>query len=142
MDGGPCVVGDDSNSTSENPFSMNQKANMLYIDQPVGTGYSYDVLVKSTQDLLFIGEPAIQTGIIPFDAYKGHVPAENTTFKYGMFPTQNYNNTANTTGIAAVTLWHFSQVWFGDFPKWTTTNKQVALWGKSFERRTHVWRPY
>ena len=108
---------------------MNNKVNMLYVDQPVGVGYSYDTLVKSTQDLLFLGKPKESTGITPFEAYEGHVPPENTTFKYGMFPTQDYNRTANTTGIAAVTLWHFAQVWFSDFPQWTTTNKQVGVWG-------------
>jgi carboxypeptidase D len=103
---------------------------MLYVDQPVGTGYSYDALVKSTQDLLFIGKPKLSTGITPFEAYKGHVPAENTTFRYGMFPTQDYNKTANTTGIAAVTLWHFSQVWFSAFPE--QTSKRVGLFGNSY----------
>ena len=111
---------------------MNTNVNMLYVDQPVGTGYSYDALVKSTQDLLFIGKPKLATGITPFEAYKGHVPAENTTFKYGMFPTQDYNKTANTTGIAAVTMWHFSQVWFSEFPNWKTTNKRVGFYGNSY----------
>jgi hypothetical protein len=129
MDGGPCTIGDDSNSTIENPWSMNQKVNMLYIDQPVGVGYSYDALIKSTQDLLFIGVPETSTGIVPMEGYKGNVPPENSTFKYGVFPSQDFNKTANTTGIAAVTLWHFSQVWFQNFPHWTTANKQVGIWG-------------
>jgi hypothetical protein len=111
---------------------MNTKVNILYVDQPVGTGYSYDALIKSTQDLLFIGKPKLATGITPFEAYKGHVPAENTTFKYGIFPTQNYNKTANTTGIAAITLWRFSQIWVNDFPEWTTTNKRVGFFGNSY----------
>lgn len=42
LDGGPCTVLKDGNSTQFNPFSMNDKVNMLYIDQPVGTGFSYD----------------------------------------------------------------------------------------------------
>ena len=70
MDGSPCTIGDDSNSTSENPWSMNNNVNMLYIDQPVGVGYSYDALIKSTQDLLFIGVPETSTGISPMEAYK------------------------------------------------------------------------
>ena len=39
---GPCKVNPDSNSTTTNPRSWNAYSNMLYIDQPVQTGYSYD----------------------------------------------------------------------------------------------------
>ena len=105
---------------------------MLYVDQPVSTGYSYDVLVKSVQDLLFGGKPKGATGIVPFDDFGGDVPAENTTFKYGIFPSQNYNHTANTTGLAATALWHFNQVWFTEFPKWQTSDKRISLWGNSY----------
>ena len=67
-DGGPCYIGEDSNSTFENPWSMNNKVNMLCVDQPVGVGYSYDALVKSTQDLRFIGKSKLSTGTTPFQA--------------------------------------------------------------------------
>ena len=50
------------------------------------------------------------------------------TFKYGVIPTQNSNHTTNTTGIAAIALWHCSQVWFAEFPEWTTDSKQVSIW--------------
>ena len=42
LDGGPCYIMSDGNSTEPNPSSMNNKVNMLYVDQPVGTGFSYD----------------------------------------------------------------------------------------------------
>ena len=105
---------------------------MLYIDQPVSAGYSYDVLVKSVQDLLFAGTPLGATGITAFEDFAGNVPAENTTIKYGIFPTQNYNHTANTTALAATTLWHFSQAWFSEFPKWQTSDKRVSIWSNSY----------
>lgn len=38
---GPCKVTPDGNSTISNPYSWNSKANLLYVDQPAGTGFSY-----------------------------------------------------------------------------------------------------
>ena len=127
-DGGPCNINADSNSTDSNPYSWNTYVNMLYIDQPVGAGFSYDVLIKGTRNLLFDGSPATETGITPFDKYDGKIPPQNTTLLYGVFPSQNPQHTANTTGTAAVTLWHFAQAWFSDFPEWKTTNKRVSIW--------------
>lgn len=129
-DGGPCYVLPDSNSTVENPWSWNVNANILYLDQPVGVGFSYDKIIKSTQDQLYVSGPG--TGIVPFDDYKGAVPAENTTFLYGMYPSQDPQKTANTSAIAAQTSWHFMQVWFTEFPEWKTSDKKVSFWGNSY----------
>lgn len=39
---GPCrVTGNNSPDAENNPFSWNNEVNMLYIDQPIGTGFSY-----------------------------------------------------------------------------------------------------
>jgi len=38
---GPCKVNSDGKSTSPNAFSWNRKANILFLDQPAGTGFSY-----------------------------------------------------------------------------------------------------
>ncbi len=40
---GPCLINpaDKGNSTVYNGFSWNEVANIIYLDQPVGTGYSY-----------------------------------------------------------------------------------------------------
>ena len=37
---GPCHVNDD-NTTYLNPYSWNNYSNIVYIDQPIGTGFSY-----------------------------------------------------------------------------------------------------
>jgi len=38
---GPCKVNENGTATTTNPYSWNSKANLLYIDQPAGTGFSY-----------------------------------------------------------------------------------------------------
>lgn len=40
---GPCQVNAEGSNTTSNPFSWNTKANILYIDQPAGTGFSYPI---------------------------------------------------------------------------------------------------
>jgi hypothetical protein len=38
---GPCKVSEDGQSTIPNAYGWNQKANVLWLDQPSGVGYSY-----------------------------------------------------------------------------------------------------
>ncbi|KAL2807896.1 Alpha/Beta hydrolase protein [Aspergillus granulosus] len=47
---GPCVVNSDSNSTSPNPWSWTAESDILWIDQPVQTWFSYDELTSTTID--------------------------------------------------------------------------------------------
>jgi cathepsin A (carboxypeptidase C) len=38
---GPCSVNADGTSTIPNPFSWNSNANIMWVDQPAGVGFSY-----------------------------------------------------------------------------------------------------
>ncbi|KAG1881409.1 Alpha/Beta hydrolase protein [Suillus tomentosus] len=50
QENGPCLVNADGNSTTLNPYSWNNLSNMIYIDQPIGTGFSYGTdTVNSTE---------------------------------------------------------------------------------------------
>lgn len=47
---GPCRITNDSSSVTLNPFSWNTNANVLFIDQPVGVGFSHgDLNVGTSQ---------------------------------------------------------------------------------------------
>ncbi|KIJ40385.1 hypothetical protein M422DRAFT_173658 [Sphaerobolus stellatus SS14] len=51
QENGPCQVNSDGKTTVLNPFSWNSVSNMIYIDQPIGTGFSFGTdTVNSTQD--------------------------------------------------------------------------------------------
>ena len=129
IEGGPCTVLHDSNTTQDNPWSMNSYSNMLYIDNPVGAGFSYNDLVKSTLNLIDTSDPV---SFQPFEAYSGSVPPQNFTFYYGVLPSTDTTQYTNNTYSAARTLWDFSQVWFSAFHFWNTTDKRINLWGNSY----------
>jgi carboxypeptidase C (cathepsin A) len=38
---GPCRITNDSSTVVLNPYSWNNESNIIYIDQPVGTGFSH-----------------------------------------------------------------------------------------------------
>ncbi|KEP50782.1 serine carboxypeptidase [Rhizoctonia solani 123E] len=48
---GPCRMNQDEATVSRNAYSWNEYSNMLFIDQPVGVGYSYgDTVVGTSKD--------------------------------------------------------------------------------------------
>ena len=117
---GPCHVANDSNSTVPNPSSWNEVANMLYIDQPVQTGFSYDELMNGT---LFL-----RTGGIDPQHHGEPVPVQNLPFNLsGTFPSLKDAQTVNTTLSAAKIVWHFAQVWFQEFPQYKPNDGGIHL---------------
>ncbi|KAH6625182.1 Alpha/Beta hydrolase protein [Boeremia exigua] len=124
---GPCVVLEDSKTTEIDPWSWNDKVNMIYIDQPVQVGYSYDRLVNGTLDVVtspFAYRPAnfSQTG----------VPETNLTFLTGTFPSQNMYSAPNTTVAAAPFIYDFMQAWMQEFPEYTSKDNRLSIWGESY----------
>jgi hypothetical protein len=51
------------------------------------------------------------SSITPMEDYDGDIPAENATFKYGVWADQSPSRTANTTENAMEPLWQFLQGW-------------------------------
>ncbi|KAL2796940.1 Alpha/Beta hydrolase protein [Aspergillus keveii] len=126
---GPCNVNPDSNSTSPNPWSWTAESDILWIDQPVQTGFSYDEITPATIDYSTSAITPIAEG------QDGDVPAVNVTFNVGVFGSQDYNGTANSTSNAAVDMWGFLQVWLNEFPEYKSQEKNIHIWTESFGGR-------
>ncbi|KAN0094568.1 Alpha/Beta hydrolase fold [Tylopilus felleus] len=91
---GPCLVNAD-NSTYINPYSWNNVSNMIYIDQPIGAGFSYGTdTVNSTESaapfvwkafqILFeshlFSEYASREFIFATESYGGHYAPSFVTY--------------------------------------------------------------
>ncbi|KAI0124262.1 putative carboxypeptidase S1 [Xylariales sp. AK1849] len=116
---GPCTVQTDSNSTVLNPWSWNNYANILYLDQPVQVGFSYDVATPGvlntvTGDII----PGEWTGPLNYTAVKGP------------FASQNSSTLVNNTAVAAEAVWEFLQAWMGGFPQYKRDS--VSVWSQSY----------
>lgn len=89
-----------------NPWSWNNDANMLYLDQPVQVGFSYDSLINGT-----INEPRSPFAVTPKNLSLADFSQDTLTAVPGTFASQYVASTANTTFIAARASWYFLQTW-------------------------------
>ena len=124
---GPCYVNYDSNSTYLNEWSWNNEVNMLYIDQPVQVGLSYDTLQNVTLDLIS-GDITILNATDP-------IPEQNATFLVGTYPSQKSSNSAYGSLNGARALWHFVQTWFQEFPDYHPNDSRISLATESYGGR-------
>lgn len=100
---------------------------MLYIDQPVQVGFSYDSLANYTTNLI-TGDT---TRLNPSDP----IPEQNATFLVGTYPSDNLKTTAKGTRNAAIALWHFAQVWFQEFPGYHPNDSRISISTESYGGR-------
>lgn len=77
---------------------------MLYIDQPIQTGYSYGSLINGTLDLL-------DGTLAPLEAGSTF----NDTVLLGTIPNQDSLGTTQGSKRGAVAIWHFMQVWANQY---------------------------
>jgi carboxypeptidase D len=96
---------------------------MLYIDQPVQVGFSYDYATNGTLDAA--------SGNVTMEDFSNGVPEQNNTFYVGTFASQAQSQTANDTFNAARSLWHFAQTWFTEFPDYKPNDDRISIWTES-----------
>jgi len=115
--GGPCYVNPDSKTTVLNEWSWNSHANVLYIDNPAQTGFSYDELVNGTLNQIPNGdESPFGYPIYTPEGFDTDPPfTPNATTLYGTFASQLESQTANNSVQVAHQIWQFSQVWVNEY---------------------------
>lgn len=129
QENGPCMIANDSKSTILNPWSWNNEVNMLYIDEPVQVGFSYDELTNCT---VTMANNMNESYIITPTDFSDGLPELNYTTYVGTVASQNQSHTANSTAQAAHALWHFAQTWFFEFPAYKPENDRISLWAESY----------
>lgn len=121
---GPCYVTDNGNDTVRNPHSRNNKVNVLYVDQPVGAGFSYTTRENVTYSQL-------DGSLVPTDFSNGIPYTPNITVFPGTVSNQSPQFQSNNSNIAAKVMWHFAQVWFDEFPIYHPKEDRISLWTNS-----------
>ena len=97
---------------------------MLYIDQPVQVGFSYDTPTNFTWDLV--------SGNRTITDFSSGIPEQNNTYLIGTAASQNETRSPNSTIHAAHALWHFAQVWFEEFTPYKPNNEKISIWTESY----------
>ncbi|KAF2715244.1 alpha/beta-hydrolase [Pleomassaria siparia CBS 279.74] len=123
---GPCHINSDSNSTRLNEWSWNNEVNMLYLDQPVQVGLSYDTLTNITLS----SEDGVQLA-----DFSSGVPEQNNTFYVGTYASNNRNTTTQGSVNSAAALWNFAQVWFQEFPGYKPNDNRISIATESYGGR-------
>ncbi|RMZ91769.1 hypothetical protein DV736_g1021, partial [Chaetothyriales sp. CBS 134916] len=117
---GPCQVVEISQrqlGTVARDWGWDRSSNIVFIDQPVQVGLSYDEPTNASLDLLnerFHYPPT--TAPITQPPY---------TFLNGTFSSAQPEFTANTSHIAAKSLWHFLQGFLATFPQYNPALRQT-----------------
>lgn len=121
---GPCKVNPDSKTTTNNPWSWNHRANLLYIDQPIHTGFSFDVPSPGRIDIT-TGR-IYRNGATP-EEEDGAIPV----LEDGIFSSQSGESTIGTSQNVARVLWTFMQAWSANSTLKVYSRPSIHLWSQS-----------
>lgn len=112
---GPCQVveiAQDELGTVARDWGWDRSSNVIFIDQPVQVGFSYDTLTNVSLNLLDDSIVAPPTS--------APITQPIYTFLNGTFGSGNPAFTANTSQVAAQSVWHFLQTFLNVFPQYNT----------------------
>jgi len=118
---GPCQVVEiskDRLGTIARDWGWDRRSNIIFIDQPAQVGFSYDTATNVSLNLL---DESILIPPIPRP-----ITQPDFTFLNGTFGSGNPSFTANTSQIAAQSLWHFLQTFLTCFPEYNTAVRAQA----------------
>lgn len=113
LENGPCEVIEVASGrfgTRARDWGWDRSSNIVYIDQPNKVGFSYDVPTNGSLNLF--------TSDILFPPSNAPPDQPSYTFLNGTFSSNAGNRTANTTEIAAHTVWHLLQGFLSTFPRY------------------------
>ncbi|RDL39645.1 uncharacterized protein BP5553_03985 [Venustampulla echinocandica] len=119
---GPCEVVELAQGkfgTKARDWGWDRASNILFIDQPNQVGFSYDKPTNGSLDLL-TGNLYTPPQVLP-NSQPGNL------FLNGTFSSLNANNTANTTEIAGMVIWHMLQGFLGAFPQYRPNSTAVGV---------------
>lgn len=106
---GPCTVDSDGN-VQNNPYSWSNASNMIFIDQPTQTGFSYSVPVPGYTDPNTGNIVTLPSNVCPEYA---------ADWDCGTYSLPDNADTANSTDTAAPYLWKALQGFMGAFPQYS-----------------------
>ncbi len=122
---GPCYVNIAANGTTINPWSFNNRVNMLFIDQPAQSGFTYDSLVNGTFNMT-------EGVITPLEFDSSFAADTDAATTWGTFSTQDPAHTTNTSVSSARAVWYFAEHWLSSFPGYSTSSNKISFWGNSY----------
>ena len=120
QEAGPCEVVEMAQGrlgTRPRDWGWDRSSNILFVDEPNEVGFSYDEATNGSMNLF--------TGDITEPPSPLNPPLTADTFLNGTFSSNNASSTANTTQIAAQSVWHMLQAFLVAFPQYnpgTTSN--------------------
>lgn len=115
---GPCQVVEIAQGqlgTQARDWGWDRSSNIIYIDQPVQVGFSYDIATNASLNLV--------DEVISYPPTSVPNTQPSYTFLNGTFGSANPASTANTSAIAAQSIWHFLQAFLGTFPQYNPGNR-------------------